>query len=522
MSTAQLVSNPSPIGGLNAYDNLAAMPPTDAIRMNNIVPTPYGCTVRKGFQEYTSGLAGSVDTVVGNISVLGARKLFAAAGTNIYDITNAASPTVVVSGTHDSYWQSIGFANSAGTHLVMFNGVDDPVWYNATSGITRLTLGDGVATGTWKNVDPAQIIQATVHQRRIWGVQKNSTLAWFLPADSIYGVANFFDFGPFFKRGGYLVALGTWSADMGGGSDDQLVAVSSEGEAVVFAGTNVEVSTSWALRGVYFVGAPPAGRRFMTNVAGDLMFITRTGVVAMSTVLTSTTVNVTSNSIYSKKIQYMLNDLLGSLSSQMGWELHFSPTSNLMYINVPSIYAGGNGQIVVNYVNTAWCTFSGMNAQCWCYIDEQQYFGMPDGTVQLAWVGDLDGADRTGQNGTNILSAVQQAYSNFGTHTAKKQVDLYRPICIAPNIVSYVSTITYDYAQTTEAYPSASGGVQPGSYWDIAKWGTDMWGGGMVTQLTWRSAEGLGSAASLTIGFSTSRETTWVSTDYTYRIGGPL
>ena len=55
MTTAQYTTVASPIGGLNAYDNLAAMPATDAIRMNNIVPTPYGCLVRKGYQEYATG-----------------------------------------------------------------------------------------------------------------------------------------------------------------------------------------------------------------------------------------------------------------------------------------------------------------------------------------------------------------------------------------------------------------------------------------------------------------------------------
>ena len=522
MATAQIATVPSPVGGLNAYDNLAAMPATDAIRMDNLVPTPYGCTFRRGYTEHANGLVGKVQSLVGLINVDGTFKMFASAGGKLHDITVPEAVTELLSGFTNDYWQHVNFANAAGTHLVMVNGADDGIWYSQTHGVQRLTLGDGVVQGTWKGVDPKKIIQLTVHQRRIWGVQKDSTLGWFLPADAVFGTANFFDFGPFFKRGGYLAGLATWSADLGEGSDDHLVAISSEGEAAVFAGLDVASPNGWHLKGVYHIGAPPAGRRFTTNVAGDLMLITRIGVVSMATVLTSTSVNVSSNTAYSKKVQYLLNTLLASVSELPGWEINFFPTVNLLYINIPSVYSGGSGQLVANYINGSWCTFSGMNALCWMYLDGRQYYGDPDGNVYEGWSADRDRVKRDGSGGVGILAACQQAYTNFQAPVAQKQVGLYRPIFMSSGLVGSFSQLTYDYRQTTLQYPSAASGQQPGSYWDIAEWGQDQWGGGTLTTKEWRTDLGLGTAVSLTVGLSVHREVTWVATDYTYKVGGPL
>lgn len=521
-NSAQITTVPSPVGGLNAYNNLAAMPPTDAVRMLNFVPTSFGCNVRKGYQKYATGM-GIVSSILPYNAIDGTHKLFAFGNNKLYDISlpgPVGAP--LLTGLVNDYWQGVNFANSAGVHLVAANGADNPIWYRASVGLQRLTAGNGTDSGTWSGVDPKTLIQFTIHQRRLWAVQVNSTLGWFLPADSVYGVANFFDFGPFFKQGGYLAGLGTWSADVGSGSDDMLVALSSEGEAVVFAGTNVADSNSWKLRGVYYIGSPPSGRRFMTNVAGDLMILTKVGVVSMATVLTSTTVNVSSDTAYSKKVQYLLNELLANYSSLPGWEIKFFPATNLLYINIPSIYYGGNGQLVSNYVNTSWTTFSNMNATCWANSTFGQFFGDVDGTVYQAWVGFKDKVELDGSGGTSILAACQQAYSNFGAPAAQKQIGMFKPVFLAAKRTGVAAKLIYDYVTSPDLYPSTSGSQIAGSYWDTSRWDVGRWAGDAVQQLDWYSAEGIGVAASLTMTLSVLDDTTWVATDYVYKSGGAL
>jgi hypothetical protein len=371
-------------------------------------------------------------------------------------------------------------------------------------------------------VDPKNLIQGTIHQRRIWAVQVDTTLGWYLPADAVYGVASFFDFGPFFKLGGYLALLVTWTADAGSGSRDHLVAISSEGEAAVFAGLDVASANAWSLVGVYFVGTPVRGRRFATNMAGDLMLLTMTGVVSMATVLTSTQVNVSNNNAYSKKIQFLISELTSTLSDMDGWEIHFFPAINLIYINVPSVYAGGNGQLVVNTINGAWSTFSNMNAQCWASVEGLPYFGGDNGTVYRSWYGDLDKVNVDGTGGEQIQSFAQQAYSYMGKPALQKQVGMFRPNFIGVGKIAYSSHIHYDFSAGEISPPAPGSSPSSLSLWSQALWGEGTWSGGVVTQREWQQGQGIGDAVSISLTTLTGQETTWVSTDYTFRYGGPL
>jgi hypothetical protein len=520
--TAKVTTVPAPSGGINAYDNLAAMPPTDAIRLNNLIAQPYGCTVRKGYQAHSTGMPGPVETLADWVSLAGAQKFFAFSANKFYDITSIGPVgAAIYSGLTTDFWQSVSMVSAAGTHTVMFSGADNPILYSLT-GPARLSLGDGVVANTWKNVDPSTLIQGTVHQKRLWAVQVNTTLGWYLPTNQVYGVAASFNFGANFKRGGYLSTLATWTVDAGEGSDDYLVAVSSNGEAVVYGGIDVTDATSWHLIGVYFIGTPPRGRRYFCNLAGDLYYLTLTGVVSMATLVTSTQVNVSANNTYSQKIQFMLSELLTDLQDLEGWEIDFFPAPNLLFINVPSVFAGGNGQIVANNITRAWSTFSGMDARTWHRIESAPYFGDADGTVWKALYGDKDGTNILGAGGTNILSGVQQAYSNFGMPTAQKQVGMYRMTFMGARPVGYASIVTYDYAQTSSPDATGSGISGAFAHWDEALWDVGMWSGGVAIQRDWRSAQGMGTTAALSANLSTEAEATWVSTDYTIRTGGPL
>lgn len=521
-NTSKVVTVPSPSGGLNAYSSLAAMSPTDAIVLNNFVPQPYGCTVRKGYQLHSSGLLASVNSLASWASVGGGILGFAWAGDKLYDVTSSGPVGApLLTGLGTSWWQSINFANSGGTHMLSFSGVDHPIWYS-NAGLQRLTPGDGIANGTIKNVDPLTWIQGTVHQRRIWAVQVDTCLGWFLPPDAVYGIAQFFDFGPVFKRGGYLVCLATWTVDSGDGANDKLVAISSMGEAAVYAGTDVTDPNAWALEGVYFIGSPVRGRRIYTNVGGDLYLLTNTGVISMATLVTSTQVNLSANNTYSQKIQFLLSELTGDLGQLDGWEIKFVPAINLLFINVPSVYADGNGQLVANQITTSWCTFSGYNAQTFAVIQDALFFGDPLGRVQLAWSGSKDGILTDGTGGTNIIARAQQAYSYLEAPAVQKQVGMYRPNFLLMRKVGSASKITYDFKEGDPGFPTGSAAKSPVALWNDAIWGLDRWSGGPFSQLEWRQSVGIGVAASLSLTVTTEAETIWVSTDYTYQSGGPL
>ena len=51
--TATTASITAPIGGWNARDSVAQMPPTDAVTLNNLYPTPTDVTLRNGYTRYS-------------------------------------------------------------------------------------------------------------------------------------------------------------------------------------------------------------------------------------------------------------------------------------------------------------------------------------------------------------------------------------------------------------------------------------------------------------------------------------
>ena len=63
-NVAQSLTVTSPIGGLNARDSLAAMPPGDAVTLDNFFPTPTAVDLRNGFTKQTISLPGNVESLL--------------------------------------------------------------------------------------------------------------------------------------------------------------------------------------------------------------------------------------------------------------------------------------------------------------------------------------------------------------------------------------------------------------------------------------------------------------------------
>ena len=513
----------APTGGINAYNSLADMAPTDAIMMINWYPHPYGCTVRSGSQLHATGIVQPStfqSTLMGWSAASGPSKLFAAGGGNLYDVT-ARAPVGApeLTGLSDAPWYHVNFANAAGTWLLAVNGLDDGIAYNGT--FNRLVAGDGIVDYTWSGLDPRNASSVTIHQGRVWAVEKNTTVGWYLPTDQIWGVLEKFDFGAFFPNGGFLDSVATWSVDSGGGSSDLLVAISSHGDCVVYEGTDVGDAATWKLRGVYYIGRPIKGRDYTTKVAGDLFVLTQTGVVSLNTVFTSSQVTVSSDTVYSKKIQNLLADLVLEVGSFAGWRLVYFPAFNQLYINIPTGDSTVAMQLVANTITTAWTMFNGYAAVDWLQFEDGAYFMSPNGDVLEAQVGFADKVDFDGLNGVQVRTSVQQAYSYFDSSALQMQVSMYRPNFLVASPVSIKTEILYDFNIGFAGEPD---GTTPTGVarWNFAKWGEGTWSGGLRPQKNWIQGVGLGVVASLAMSGTSQSDITWVSTDYSYVSGGIL
>ena len=150
---AVTASVPAPIGGWNARDSVAEMNPLDAVVLENFFPTPSQIQLRKGYTQYATGITGQVDTLM-QYSGGATSKLFAAAGSVIYDVSNAGAATSVVTGQGSDRLQYVNVSTTGGNFLTAVNGTDAALIYDGTNWIkyanisTAQTISNLTSSGT--------------------------------------------------------------------------------------------------------------------------------------------------------------------------------------------------------------------------------------------------------------------------------------------------------------------------------------------------------------------------------------
>ena len=507
----------APTGGLNALDSLVVMPAQDAVILRNLIPNAYGCTLRRGFREHATNFNGTVATLMAWNNKDGSGKLFAVDNAAIYECTTpqAIVPDVFVVESDNPWWQFTQFSNAAGVHTVAFNGINDGFWYSS-AGYQALIAGDGTATGTWKNVDPKNLVNVVVHQKRIWAVEKDSTLGWYLPPEQVFGVATSFDFGGCFSRGGYLQAIATWTTDAGIGIDDKLLAISSRGEVAIYSGYDPEDPTVWKLEGVYQAG-PTFSRRCWTKYGGDVALLTQYGVVTMSSLL-SQVESVSQNSL-SYKIQSLVSNYVAEGEYRAGWQITTYPNDDLLIVNVPGLSLSSNFQLAMNTITKAWCVLTGMAAACWLPFGSSMLFGSQQ-AVQRAFEGTKDNVLLDGTGGVPRRAEVQQAFNYFGAVGQNKHFKMFRPSFLFGGEFAIWAQANMEFQFGASPPPAGPTSTSFGE-WDVDVWnGGSVWGGDMQNDRVWIFILGVGYAAAIRMIVESEFELTWVSTDWIFEVGG--
>jgi len=350
-TTAHVASLPSPIGGWNARDSIANMPPQDAITLENLFPTVSNVVLRGGSTDYATGMSGSVETLM-VYSGGSTDKLFAidATGKSIYNVTAGGSVGAPdVSGLNNARWEYANISTPGGNFLECVNGIDDLQLYDGTTWTTINSGSSPAITG----VATADLTNILLFKNRLWFIQKDTLKAWYLPTQSIAGAAQPFDLSSVATKGGYLVAMGAWTVDGGYGMDDNLVFITSNGEVMVYRGTDPASAATWAEVGVWALGSP-VGKRCMLKWAGDLLIITQDGLLPMAQALQSSRLDP--RVALSDKIQLAISQAISIYGNNFGWQPVYYPKQNAVFVNVP-ISVGQQQQYAMNTVTTAWCSF---------------------------------------------------------------------------------------------------------------------------------------------------------------------
>ena len=157
----------------------------DAVTLTNWWPGTNSVVLRYGYTKFATGITGQVETVLA-YSGGTSNKLFAAASTNIYDITaGGAVGSAVVSSLTNARWQYVNMTTTAGSYLMLVNGADKLRFY---TGSAWAKDGDGSGYDI-TGVDTSTCSNITLFKNRVWLIQDGTLKSWYLPINSIGGAA---------------------------------------------------------------------------------------------------------------------------------------------------------------------------------------------------------------------------------------------------------------------------------------------------------------------------------------------
>jgi hypothetical protein len=555
----QVVPVGIPLKGLNTRDAFAAMGPEYAISLNNVTVEDFGIKTRKGYIEWAINVPGSgpvwslmnyyPSSAVPTLrtafpmrrtnlvqrqlqtpslqSLPPAGKLFAARGQSVFDVTaGGTGPWVAEAGVggagYGAFWTWLNFQNIAGSFLLACNWEGGYAIYNGSAWSTPIA---GSGAGQIDGIDPIKFVFVMVWKKRVWFIETESTRAWYLPVGQITGTVTMFNFGEQFRRGGKLVALANWTVDGGIGVDDYLIAVSSEGDVVIFKGTDPDVAGDFDMVGVWNVGPLPAGRRSVTMTGSDVHVLSQFGVTPVSALFNS----VILGSVEQKRLTYVIAPLIAALmdnySTLDGWQIQSLPAEELLAINVPQGAAEDPGDMFVLKVTTnAWSQFGTMPYTCFVPIDDSIFAGLNDGRVARAFDGTLDNRTLASPaNGDPIQCQVTPAYQPMGAPGMQKRFPLVRPTFLASTKPTISVQMLTDYGPpVTPSVPSVP--LPPlESAWDTAHWGTARWSAPLGQEMrNWIGTRGSGFVAAAQLDYRCTRETLLTSIDYFVEPGGVM
>lgn len=510
---------PAPYGGLNTRDPFGQMPLTDALMLDNFSPEFGSISVRKGCRTWATDFPSTVTSLIPyNGTDSNSDRLFAFdTSGNVFDATSedsvgAAMKTGLAPGVTV---RGVNFGGLTQHYLCCVNGTDMPQIFDGT---TWGEPGDGTYPAiTGPSADT--FISVAVWRNRLWFAQRNSAVVYYLGLLSIGGAASAWDLTGLLPRGGSIINVVTFSASSSGATNDQYIAfISSQGEVIVYGGTDPEVADAFQLVGVFRLGTP-MGYNCCTNLLNEAAIVTRSGVVTLSALLAADTESAWGT--VADKVRPAISADALLYGPNTGWCIEYAPYANKLFVNVPKVTGGTAKQYVMNTVTKAWSTYSGLDITCLAYFHNELYAGIGRKVVKLEQPGgDFSSSTSLGMPKT---AKALTAYTFTKDPLVAKQFLLGRVLMniAGVGIVPKIG-VNVDF-QESELLSTLVAGAAAGGIWDTAVWDHDIWGYNDSVNNSWVTLHGVGLAAALKTQVTVTTETlSWQSWQLVYNAGGVL
>lgn len=529
--TVQFQSVPAPMGGLNTVSPAGAMPMTDCAQAFNLIPAERGLRSRLGEREHCTGLAGLTDNLVREVlpfngSTVDANRLFATTSTGIWDVSaSSEAPAQVFAFASDTDLAGYGVCHAVVTaagHYLLYCDEENGLHIYSETTDTWAAAVAGVGPGEFDGADPADFVFVTTFKKRVMFVERGTARIYYLDAGAIAGEVTPFEVGTQFKAGGSLVGAWNWTMDGGAGLDDALVMVSTGGDVAIYQGTDIADANNFGLKGVWFVGGLPAGRRIATDFGGDMLLLTALGPLPLSRLLSGNP--IAEQQYATAKIQNLINLLMLSRSALRGWTLRLHPQDNTLLLMVPTTDGAATEQLAMPLARPgAWYPYRDLpiySSEVWA---GKLYFGTTDGRVCVN-EGYVDGVKIAAADAgafTPVQWGVSTAPTNMGRPT-QKRIQMIRPTLLSDSgRPDFRVEARYRY-DAHEMSPVSGTNGSADDAWDAATWDSDVWAGEYRAAQQTFGATGMGVEVAIAIRGTAQTRTILVGFDVAFDEGGFL
>lgn len=369
--------------------------------------------------------------------------------------------------------------------------------------------------------DPSNFVHVHVWGSRVWLVERDTTRAWYLDPLSIFGVATSFDFGMRMPHGGPLVGLFSWSYDGGSGLGTQLVALSTAGDVVIYQGTDPSSAQTFGIRGSWYVGGVPAGRRVAVDDGKDVLILSTLGLLRLST-LVAASAELEAERFESAKVGPLFAGLVATRRLQSGWALHVHPTDACLLVSYPTQEGEPVQQLARSFLGErGWWGYRGLPIESAGVVGGELFFGTPDGRVCVAR-GDVDALALGNPASYQPIQVSALTAPSALAGGRSVQLQLVRPVLESSTVApEYDVRALYDWAAAEPPAPAGTGGGGEGT-WDGSTWDASVWGDGAVVSRAARGVTGMGRVAALALRFNAISRTTLFGWDLAWTEGGFL
>jgi len=580
---AVTASVPAPIGGWNARDSVAEMNPLDAVVLENFYPTPSQIQLRKGYTRYATGITGQVDTLM-QYSGGSSSKMFAAAGSVIYDVSTAGAATSVVTGLGGDRWQYVNASTAGGNFLTAVNGTDAALIYDGTTWVkyantsTAQTISNLTSSGTTCTLTTSAAHGlVTGNQVTITGASPaayNGTFRITVTAGTIftYTALTAPATSPASPLGSYTVAKFITGVD-----SSNLININLHKERLYFVEENTlnfwylgvnaisGAATSYPLGAIARNGGYIMAMGTWTLDAGYgvddyAVFITNNGEAIVYKGSDPSDPNDWSligvwqlGQVFARRCFFKFaGDLLlitqdgivplasALQSSRLDPRINITDKIYYAVSEAADLYSTEFGWQIHYYAKQNMLIFNIP------VIGGQQQFVMHN--ITKAWA-NFTGINATcfevydedmyfGGNGfvgkfwnglsdndTNIKASCQQAYSYFDARGQLKRFTMVRPILFTDNgTPTVLCGINTDFdTQNNIGQITFNPALVSVGIWDISTWDNAEWGGGNTISKQWQGVTGIGYAAGIILNIASQDiDVRWASTDFVMERGGVL